>query len=407
MQIPTGLTLQNSAPSKRVLRRPQHTFHLRTRPYQIQPFMLAPVLAGETLNNLLLQARVVTDPIKNPFIGWHVEYYFFYVKLRDLDAREIMEDMLLDMTADTSSLNDGTADVKYYHHSGKNYAKLALKRITEEYFRDEGETWNTAAIDNLPLAKVNQKHWTESVYAASELPDDEIPEPAEDFSDFEGKWNTWNYMRSMKMTEMSFEDYMGTFGVQTSKTEPHKPELLRYVKEWSYPSNTIDPASGAPSSAVSWSIAERGDKTRFFKEPGFIVGLSVVRPKVYLGGQRESGSHLLDGAFEWLPAIMKDRVETSLKTLAGGTGPLGGVHTTNPYIVDVRDLFVHGDQFLNFALTETDAGLVALPKTTHVASAYPSSADINALFVGEAPANQVRQDGVVSASILGTQLDHT
>ena len=67
----------------RVQRHPKHTFHLFTRPYQIQPFLIAPVLAGETMKNLLLQARVVTDPVQNRLIGWWQEYYFFYVKARD------------------------------------------------------------------------------------------------------------------------------------------------------------------------------------------------------------------------------------------------------------------------------------------------------------------------------------
>ena len=68
----------------RKLRSPIHRFHLRHYPFQLQPFMLAPVIPGETMKNLLLQARVVTDPIKNGLIGWWQEYYFFYVKHRDL-----------------------------------------------------------------------------------------------------------------------------------------------------------------------------------------------------------------------------------------------------------------------------------------------------------------------------------
>ena len=54
----------------RVMRRPVHTFQLRQRPFAITPFMIAPVLPGETMKNLLLQSRAVTDPIKNPLVGW-------------------------------------------------------------------------------------------------------------------------------------------------------------------------------------------------------------------------------------------------------------------------------------------------------------------------------------------------
>ena len=69
----------NAAKMGRKLRRPEHPFILRHKPWQIQPFLIAPVIPGETMSNLLMQARVVTDPINNPLIGWHIEYYYFYV----------------------------------------------------------------------------------------------------------------------------------------------------------------------------------------------------------------------------------------------------------------------------------------------------------------------------------------
>ena len=61
-------------------RRPSHPFQLRHMPWQIQPFLIAPVLPGETLKNILLQSRAVTKPIKNGIVGWWMEYHFFYVK---------------------------------------------------------------------------------------------------------------------------------------------------------------------------------------------------------------------------------------------------------------------------------------------------------------------------------------
>lgn len=89
------------AMSKRVLRNPQHRFSLQTRPYQLQPFMIAPVLPGETMKNLLLQARVVTHPLSPDLrlVGWWNEYFFFYVKHRDLaeDIRPLVSEMVLDL----------------------------------------------------------------------------------------------------------------------------------------------------------------------------------------------------------------------------------------------------------------------------------------------------------------------
>ena len=71
--------------TSRTPRRPQHTFAIEARPWQLVPFFIAPVLPGETMKNMLFQARIVSDPIKNPLIGWWAEFFFWYVKHRDLN----------------------------------------------------------------------------------------------------------------------------------------------------------------------------------------------------------------------------------------------------------------------------------------------------------------------------------
>jgi len=125
----------------RETRRPTHTFNLRHIPYQIQPFFIAPVLPGETMKNLVMQARVVTDPVVNPLIGWWLEYYIFYVKHRDLNIRDQLTDMVLNPSFDPTTPVDITeaADLKYFHVSaGINWARQCLERVVEEFFRNEG-----------------------------------------------------------------------------------------------------------------------------------------------------------------------------------------------------------------------------------------------------------------------------
>ena len=76
----------NLPQQKRRLRRPVHRFNVKAKPYEICPTVFAPVLPGETMTNLLLQSRAVSDPIKEPLIGWHYEHYFFYVGMPALQA---------------------------------------------------------------------------------------------------------------------------------------------------------------------------------------------------------------------------------------------------------------------------------------------------------------------------------
>ena len=51
----------------------------------------------------------------------------------------------------------------------------------------------------------------------------------------------YQFARMNKVTDMTFEDWCEQFGVKMPQEELFKPELIRYSKEWTYPSNTIDP----------------------------------------------------------------------------------------------------------------------------------------------------------------------
>ena len=73
-----------------------------------------------------------------------------------------------------------------------------------------------------------------------------------------------------------------------------------------------------------------------------------------------------------------------------GTDPVG-------YFVDIRDLYMHGDQFVNHSLYSNG---VALPKASNFDKEYVAAADIEGLFVG-ATANDrvIRHDGIATFMI--------
>lgn len=402
----------------RVTRSPRHTFQLRHKPFLLQPFMLVPVLPGDTVKSMLLQARAVTSPIANPLVGWWLEYYFFYVKHRDLDGREDFTEMMLDMDKNMSAYNEPAAPL-YYHMAGRiNWAKLCLKRITEEYFRNEGEVWNANAVDGMPVVQINSDSVLNSAILDDQFqgPNDvEIPvdpgtasdgDEAVMASDIDAAMRTWRFQRVNNMTAMDYEDWLATYGITRKPEENHRPELLRYVREWQYPSNTVNPADGVPSSAVSWAVAERADKDRFIREPGFLVGVTVARPKVYLRGQDGSVADIMQDAISWHPAILRDDAWNSVRKFAETEGPYSVVTDANGYWLDIKDLLVYGDQFLNFAPAAVANGnLVDLP-TAGLNVRYPDADDINGLFAKPA-ANTVAQDGVVQLQILGAVQDTT
>lgn len=403
------ISITNVERTQRKLRSPQHSFHIEHIPYIIQPFMIAPVLPGETMKNALIQTRAVSDPVKNPLIGWWLEYYIFYVKLTDLAGRDDFKDMMLDLTKDMSSYH-APAFLAYFHGDADkiNFSKLCLERVTEEYFRDEGEGWDDTdkKISSMPLCQISGNNYIDSLIDDTVIDKGTI-EPVGDEKpmDVDLRFQTWEHLRAVQLTNMSFEDYLASHGVKGAALEVHRPELIRFIRDWRYPSNTIDPTDGSPTSALSWSVAERADKDRFFTEPGFIFGCTIARPKVYMKNLKSSGVTMMDNAMAWLPAMMSDDPHTSLRKYSSGDGPI--LNSTNDYWIDVRDLLIYGDQYVNFDTSAAGVGMVDLPLAT-LQKRYIDQGDIDGLFVDAAGGNnKIRQDGVCSFKILGTQIDYT
>lgn len=410
------------AANQRITRNPQHPFQLKgVRPWQIQPMLLAPVLPGETLQNLLLQARVVSDPLVHPLIGWHCEYYFFYVKVRDLNQRDLFEQMFIDPTTDVSSLN-AASDAKVYHKASSEtdipWGRLCLERVTQVYFRTQDETILQAAIDGLPLANIGKDDLTDSLGLVSDI---ETPADIDLTSTTAGQGDgtakvmaseidevmrNYEFLRNNNLIDMSYEDFLGTYGVRPKKEESHEPELIRYIRKWTYPTNTINPADGSPSSAVSWVIAERSDKRVFCREPGFIFGVQVLRPKVYSSSQVSTLTSIMNKAMDWLPSVMADDPWSSMRAIGANEPPFSIIEEA--YMLDIKDLFVRGEQFLNFDPAETEQdGAINVPRWDVGGSAlierYGSATAADTLFSGDS--KTIRTDGIVSLSIKGRLVD--
>lgn len=412
MRMRPNVQLVSSNRVRRVPRRPQHTWYLKQKPFVIQPCMIAPVLPGETMKSFMFQARAVTDPILNPVIGWWMEYYFFYVKLTDLAGRDAFKDMFINPdNTSVAALKETDDTVSQYFNPGANsslnFTEMCLREVTEWYFRTEDEVWNNITIDGLPVAGLLGNSLLDSfinddAFQTNIEPTIDTSGASVGVSTIEAAMRRWEMLKLDNMVDMSYEDYLRSYGVHVSDIE-HKPELLRYVREWQYPSNTVEPTTGQPTSAVSWAIRERADKDRYFKEPGFIFGVTVCRPKTYYANQTEPGVNYLDDAYSWLPATLNDDPNTSLRQFAAGTGPLKS--NADDYWLDMKDLFIYGDQFTNVAPTTTGQNFLALPTAAGV-KRFPSNQAMIDTLTTAANAT-IKVDGVAMLNILGQQTDTT
>lgn len=441
--VPQGLSVQaNASQQKRVPRRPTHTFFVEHHPYVIQPFMIAPVLPGETLTNLMLQARAVSDPLTARLTGWWLEHYVFYVPLTALDtassntgqkdARTPNQAMLMDLatpkSAGTKLINTtGIYAPASANNEGYDWISDCLRVVVDGWFRKEGEAYtinfNDGVSTTQPIAALRNRDVGQSMFHNSELPADVTVETtSSDISleALESAYQTWMFLSAQQLTNQTWEEYLETFGVHTPTNQMGKVELLRMSNQWTYPTNTVEPTTGTPSSAVSWSIDVRADKKRFFREPGFIFGITLARPKTYRSGQTHAIACNLISALDWMPAIMKENVQLSLRTYDYNKGPFIEYYdtdsTTSTYVLDIRDLYTHGDQYLSNAAASlghkanvvgiVNEGGATAPTNSNVR--FPTFASVEAMFAGASDATRlIYQDGACTLNIMGTQLDHT
>lgn len=421
-QLINPLAVQRAPKQGRVSRRPTHRWNVRNKPWQMQPIFIAPVIPGETLKNAVMQARVVTDPVKNRLMGWWLEYYVYYVPFRALAISDELQKMVIDPEWTPSAIDDNTANAAHYFY-GRNsidFVGHCLDAVVAYDFRKDPSE-GTFEIDGLPITSINNENWTHSLINddAVEAWDVNVDGNADSdimASEVEIAMQQYELLRANGLIEMTYEDYLKTYGIRgraVEKTEEWTPELLRNVREWQYPSNTVGP-DGTVNSAVSWSVAERIDKDRFFREPGFIFGVTVTRPKIYLGRQVGAAVSMLDSIRAWLPKVMENDPYTSMKRFADGEGPmLTGFADTAPalsdatptqgYWVDVRDLFLYGDQFVR----NSGAYTADLPQKDGNLQ-YATSAEYNKLFVDQTGnAQHTEQDGLISFVIASSQRDMT
>lgn len=407
-------TLLSAPPTDRVGRYPKHTFRVNSKPFSIQPFFSARVLPGETLRNLYFESRVVTSPVVNAIIGWKKEYYFFYVRITDL-LNDAMKEMFVDpanaeITTSVAAANNASL---YEANGGVQWTRLAMRRCVETYFRDQDEAWNIAVdAEGLPIAQIRENTFMDSLTDKDLMPEGAAIASATDMADLERLMEAFEQLRALGIANMTYEDWLRSQGIALPNKDENKPELLARFSEYQYPSNTIEPTTGAPSSAVSWVFKNGERSPKFFKEPGFLIGLSVTRPKIYFGGLSGSAHGFAKRAWDWMPNYLREMPETSLKYFALDTGPVG-VRTTDAdaYFLDMRDELIYGDQFQNISVFNNAPSnvpadhILPLPDTS-LNWRYPTAAMCMSFFT-DTVTGRIKHDGYVSLSVKGHEVDFT
>lgn len=413
-------TLQPADRMQRRMRSPVHPFYVKARPFALMPCMIAPVWPGETLKDLMFQARAVTDPIKNPIIGWWLEFYFFYVKLTDCQEaiRDVVPDLLLNPASTAAStiataLGGTSANVPTFYPGGAgtiNWVEACRRTVVQHYFRDENDAYSDYLnSDGQPKVQLQQNDVLDSLENAAGLAAVDVNVDLNTSgsifaSEVVEAMRQYEVARLYGLTELTYEDWLKSFGVNVPSASEQKPELLRYVRDWQYPSNTIDPSNGAPRSAVSWSIRERAGKDRFFREPGFICGYVVPRPKMYRSTGVMSGSFtsVMASNKAWIPPWLVNNWRDRFVSIPDNVGPLGADADTGGYAVDIGDLARYGEHMIVRRSGDTSDYMndASVPTSDQTNKRYPTDGNTQNLFVAASdPGREVRIDGVATLRV--------
>lgn len=385
MQLSTQVLNTGGRPTRHT-RKPVFPIAGTMTPYGLYPILAHPVLPGETLQSASLKMKTVSMPLVNPIEGAWLETWLVYVKLTDIDP-----DLATQFIQDTTPTGLYGADSdRYFAKTGQvAWIKNATLKFHEAYFKHETEpTEDLKTIDGVPRVKLNNRSWYQNMMFKPA--DDAVP--TNDASDLYKHLSEYRILQQMSMVEMTYEKYLEQYGAKPAKETEGDPEILRFARSWVTPANTVDPSTGAPSSAWLWKDDVTLDKPKRFTEPGFVMAFATIRPKLY---QANLASSLIGnqwGFSDWYPIYNQGDPTLGIKSIqtddavfaAGSRTDVGELEM----IYDHRDLLAHGEQFVNnfsppYALPVTGALTMedaAAPEDLR--GEYPAQADINALFAG-------------------------
>lgn len=378
------------------------------KPYGLYPLMIHPVLPGETLQSVSTKLSLVSLPIKHPLMGAWFETWTCYVKFTDLD-RDLGQ-MFVSDSYSTTGWTQGSSSSRYFTKSGQiAWVQKCAERIHDAYFVHDNETPRT--IDGVRQVKLNNRSWYQNMIfepAASAVP---TTDASDTYADLQG----WMMLQQMNMTELTYEKYLETYGARPARLSEGDPEILRFSRSWTKPVNVIDPTDGTPASAWVWNDEIKADKPKRFNEPGFVIQLATVRPKMFQKYLDYSMVGNLWGFSDWYPSYTLDDPTSSVKTINTADPVFNASHRTDAGELDMKydhkDLLNHGEQFINdsthpytlYTSTYMQAQDASTPEALR--GEYCYSSDVDNMFVGAD--KRMYYDGITMLNISGHVQDTT
>lgn len=337
------------------------------------PVAFAPVLAGDTLKHSSMMARILAAPVEGTSTrairGAWFESWLFYVRVGDLPSAETIRSIIIDPTTAAPPIE---------------WREECMQAIWRAYFADEGidgtfaPAWITdenQALNAENFLAIPGNGWWDSVVPNADLP----PVDSAEGDVWQEQWIRYQALRRAKLTVSTWEEYLAKNGVSVppqlrvdADPDMKIPELLRWTREFAYPQPAGFGTSGVEQFRIQWFIQQKLEKGRFCAEPGFLVSCVAMRPKMYRdwGGTDVFDSlEVLDDASGWLPNDFDTDPHASLISVPAAI--FGDTVEGAELTLDIRDVFLYGDQVTNVPLgTDGTDGVTVLTQADRYDAAW-------------------------------------
>lgn len=265
------------------------------------PFHAHPVFAGETMTSLKTNMNVMSSPIDLAQAGCTFDFWYYFVPFR-LIWDNFPEWVMGDSSATLSTAKQASGrtlwgktasdDDKGLNAEQDHALHEAYIQVMNHYHRDD-ENQLTSAAQPEVLAIVDQSHET-SGDADLDAEDETIDVSSGSLSirALERKRAMLKYEMRVEMRDGKWTSWLSEQGVNASEALAQVPEFLGHYRKFIRPSKTISQTTGFSVQHYGHDCRYNLTKRRYFQEPGYVIGICSMRPKVHLIGGFDTSSFM-------------------------------------------------------------------------------------------------------------------
>ena len=281
---------------RRQMRKPRFVIANKGKFGRLVPFHAEYVFAGETMKKLKASMNFMSKPIALAQSGATIDICYYYVPMPIIWSdfpTWVMGDSTINVPTTNvaagrtlwgfTGVDDDVSTGYHDHFLHESYVKIA-----NHYFRDD-ENQITTATSPTAIPIVDQSAETSGdVDLDNEDETIDVSGGSLSLKELERKRANLRYERRVEMQDGKYVNWLKNQGVNANEQLSDIPEFLGHYRRFVRPSRTVSQTTGFTVQHYGHDCSMELTKRRYFQESGMIIGVAAVRPKIHLGGGRNT-----------------------------------------------------------------------------------------------------------------------